>query len=646
MNTPDNPNGPSIFDPEMKSRLRTIFQQHEESASSSRSLIVKPTLSALPEYKYPRPDVDQFISDEYYLGGNFAPKHAPDKGVYDFWLEQLRFVLNPDNHIVEVLVQAAIGVGKTLFGLIAMLYWLCDTLCQSNPRSRYNIDEATPIVFFIFNITLDRVDNVCYKRLREMVRLSPFFRERMINTRARNEIVLPNNIVIEVGSQSRHALGSSIKVALLDETNFGWGSSHSDQGAAGQMMENYNTAYQRLVSRFMKAGFVEGQIYLLSSPGTKNDALNQHIIQARAKNIPSTHVIEAAAYEVNAYRHGKPTGQYCGKTFGVLVGDRYLDSRILGQDEQPPTGYSAINVPIEYLDPFKKDLPTALRDICNIGADPASKLIRQTDKLRLCIDPRRQSPFKVGTIYLDFDNSDQAADFLDVDFFKTTLAGSLHADYAVHVDAATKIDTLGLSMCHMADVVTLAPCDPNRPPCEEIRTMIVNDFTIGVKNVPGKVLPLDKIARFILWLRDSVGVSIAMVSGDSYEHAALMQPLMRAGMKTRLYSLDRNDSAYTTLRSTIYAGRLSLYDYEPLLKELRELNYFESERKVDHPVGGSKDLADALAGAVFYLTETEAKRGQESGPPIKYIFQKDIDREMRKRDAGEWWEEWGWIIKD
>ena len=70
----------------------------------------------------------------------------------------------------------------------------------------------------------------------------------------------------------------------------------------------------------------------------------------------------------------------------------------------------------------------------------------------------------------------------------------------------------------------------------------------------------------------------------------------------KLDGLDRDIRPYQILKSTINDGRLDIPNNDILLRELNRLELDTKKGKVDHPPGGSKDLADALAGVVFRLS--------------------------------------------
>jgi len=57
------------------------------------------------------------------------------------------------------------------------------------------------------------------------------------------------------------------------------------------------------------------------------------------------------------------------------------------------------------------------------------------------------------------------------------------------------------------------------------------------------------------------------------------------------------------MKELFYNGRMKIYNSEILLTELKRLELVEG-KKVDHPAKGSKDVADAVAGATFNAIKT------------------------------------------
>jgi hypothetical protein len=113
---------------------------------------------------------------------------------------------------------------------------------------------------------------------------------------------------------------------------------------------------------------------------------------------------------------------------------------------------------------------------------------------------------------------------------------------------------------------------------------------------PGGEIDLAQVRSFILALRER-GFVIGGVSYDGYQSADSRQILQRRGLPVKIISVDRDMARYQMLRELAHEGRLRLYHYKPFLEEAAQLEVIRQQR-IDHPRGGSKDVTDAVAGAV------------------------------------------------
>ena len=64
-------------------------------------------------------------------------------------------------------------------------------------------------------------------------------------------------------------------------------------------------------------------------------------------------------------------------------------------------------------------------------------------------------------------------------------------------------------------------------------------------------------------------------------------------------SMDRTPEPYTALRSILTEERIDLLDVELLQNELIHLQRDSLSGAITKPVGGSKDVADTLAGSIW-----------------------------------------------
>lgn len=91
----------------------------------------------------------------------------------------------------------------------------------------------------------------------------------------------------------------------------------------------------------------------------------------------------------------------------------------------------------------------------------------------------------------------------------------------------------------------------------------------------------------------------------SHNSADTIQQMKQRGYRAEVQSVDLTPDPYDNLKTALYEDRLVAYDYPPLRKELETLQEDRRgrRRKIDHPPTGSKDVADALAGCLFTLSQ-------------------------------------------
>lgn len=222
--------------------------------------------------------------------------------------------------------------------------------------------------------------------------------------------------------------------------------------------------------------------------------------------------------------------------------------------------------------------------------------------------------------------------------------------YAIHVDLALNKDKCALALARQGEPIESLKCPCNsfnlhdvaacthcgRPRNQwiktELPTMVVEllkYFNPG----PGNDVNFAEVRDEILWLRER-GHKLWALSYDGWQSVDSRQimsdilgtkPLFdRWGKEigqqpiVSLLSVDRNTEAHDTLKEFIYDGRFFIYgptglknvdeltaddNQHPVALAFREWRSLRvmNGKKIDHPVGGSKDLVDALAGAALHI---------------------------------------------
>lgn len=186
------------------------------------------------------------------------------------------------------------------------------------------------------------------------------------------------------------------------------------------------------------------------------------------------------------------------------------------------------------------------------------------------------------------------------------------ATYVCHADLALSQDRAGFAMAHVVswDEFESPDGDGERVQWEHLPVVNV-DVAIALEADlsadPPREIQLRTVRKLVFELRRR-GFRIQQCSLDGWQSISTRQELETAGVTAPLVSIDRTEDPYKLLRTMVEEGRAMLpwtADWGPLLRsELLGLVKDLRTGRVDHPAeGGSKDVADAVAGAVWGAAE-------------------------------------------
>lgn len=169
------------------------------------------------------------------------------------------------------------------------------------------------------------------------------------------------------------------------------------------------------------------------------------------------------------------------------------------------------------------------------------------------------------------------------------------AQYCLHGDLALVGDRAGIAMSHVKSYRG-----------DEERPIIKNDFVFAFESDLAEDPPREVQIRWyrqLVWELIERGFNIVTVTFDQFQSVDMIQTLTSQGVSSSQLSLDRNDKVYQAFKDVVLDSRLEGYKTTPdaedflVIDEIKRLR--RVGKKIDHPHGGSKDLADALAGSVF-----------------------------------------------
>lgn len=153
---------------------------------------------------------------------------------------------------------------------------------------------------------------------------------------------------------------------------------------------------------------------------------------------------------------------------------------------------------------------------------------------------------------------------------------------------------------------------------DELRPVIVFDMILRMRPMPGTEIILADIRQILYNLRDNLGFKIKKVTLDGFQSTDTIQQLQKKKFDADYLSVDRNLVPYQDLRDAIYEERVEFPKYMIQMnhgdsktvniayQELSQL--IDNGKKIDHPDGGSKDVADAMAGVCNILADDKQYR--------------------------------------
>jgi len=489
---------------------------------------------------------------------------------------------------VEAIMTGGIGSGKTTLALYTNAYQLYLLSCMRSPHKLFRLDPSSEILLVFQSITKTLAQGVDYQRFRSMIEGSPYFHRHFpFDKGLTSKLVFPNRVeVLPVAGTETAAIGQNVMGGLIDELNYMAVIEKSkvavDKGTYDQAILVYNSIARRRKSRFMENGKLPGILCLVSSKKYPGQFTDQKMKEAETD--PSIFVYDKRVWDI------KP-GDFGNRGwFHVFGGDMTRKPRILTNDEEvaDEDRHLVVAVPMEFRSEFEKDIINALREIAGV-----STLARHPFFLEV---PKVHAAFKKEHISIF---SQSPVDFVEQRL--TLVKSAFHKPYLprfCHIDLAQSQDSAGLC------VGTCTGFQEVQKSGDQTLYMpqIWIDGILEIKPPKNSEIMFSKIREVLLVLLQ-MGLGIRWVTFDQFQSTDSKQILQQAGFMTGQQSMDELPTRpYDFTKNAVYEGRVDL-PYHPLVQqEILRLERDQKTGKIDHPPGGSKDCADALAGVVYGLT--------------------------------------------
>jgi hypothetical protein len=183
--------------------------------------------------------------------------------------------------------------------------------------------------------------------------------------------------------------------------------------------------------------------------------------------------------------------------------------------------------------------------------------------------------------------------------FEETFKADEDKIYYIHADLAQKHDKCAVAIAHVDKWVNIQVIKDY----EQVAPIVVVDAVAWWEPKAEGPVNLSEVKQWIINLRRQ-GFNIGMVSFDRWQSFDIQNELQAVGIRTETVSVAKKH--YEDLAMMIYEERVSIPRIPILLEEMSELKIMKGNR-VDHPRKKSKDLADAVCGAVFGAISHTAK---------------------------------------
>ena len=462
----------------------------------------------------------------------------------------------------EIILQLGKGSGKDFVSTVACAYVVYKLLCLKEPASYYGKPAGDAIDIINVAINAQQAKNVFFKGFKTKIEKSPWFAGKY-NPKA-DSIEFDKAITVYSGHSERESHeGLNLFLAVLDEIS-GFASEVGTGNEQGKTADNIYKAFRGSVdSRFPDLG----KVVLLSFPRYPGDFISERYedVIAEKEIIERTH-----KFTINP----------------LLPEDSADNSFEISWDEDQIISYKypgvfALKRPTWEVNPTRKiddfmiafltDLGDAMMRFACVPTFASDAFFKQAEKVRACMTLRNP----VDT-FKRFDES-----------FKPDPTKK----YYVHADLAQKHDKCAVAIAHVEKWVNIQVINNY----EQVAPIVVVDAVAWWEPKVEGPVNLSEVKQWIQNLR-RLGFDIGMVSFDRWQSFDIQNELKQVGMRTDTVSVAKKH--YEDMAMLVYEERLAMPAIDLLFDELTQLKIMKNDR-VDHPRKKSKDLADAVCGAIF-----------------------------------------------
>ena len=462
----------------------------------------------------------------------------------------------------ELILQLGKGSGKDFISTVACAYVVYKLLCLKDPAVYYGKPAGDAIDIINVAVNAQQAKNVFFKGFKTKIEKSPWFAGKY-NAKA-DSIEFDKGITVYSGHSERESHeGLNLLMAVLDEIS-GFATEVGTGNEQGKTADNIYKAFRGTVdSRFPDLG----KVVLLSFPRYQGDFISQRYesVIAEKETIERTHT-----FIMNEdLPHDDPGNQFeiSWEEDTIL---QYKIPRVFAF-KRPTWEVNPTRKIEDFKLAFYTDLGDAMMRFACMPTYASDAFFKQKDKLERCMNSRNP---------LDSFRR-----------FDETFKPDPDKVYYIHADLAQKHDKCAVAIAHVDKWVSIQVIKDY----EQVAPIVVVDAVAWWEPRAEGPVNLSEVKQWIMNLRRQ-GFNLGMVSFDRWQSFDIQNELQAVGIRTETVSVAKKH--YEDLAMMIYEERVAIPMIPILLEEMSELKIMKGNR-VDHPRKKSKDLADAVCGAVF-----------------------------------------------
>lgn len=569
-------------------------------------------------------DVHEFVTSENYCGLKELSEHQYDlvKAMSQIYKKETLLSLYGDEKGAEkrwretyreVIMQLGKGSGKDFTSTVAVSYVVYLLLCLKDPALYYDKPKGDSIDIINIAINSDQANRVFFKNFVERIRNNPWFENRY--EEKQGSIEFDKNITVYSGHSEREAFeGYNTLLVILDEiSGFALESTSGNQNAktAPAIYDMYKASVTSRFSQF-------GKLVLLSFPRFEDDFIQQKYKDA-VYGVPNEHGIRPMLGEMETVER-----------VATLKVDPELPDGTPGNEFEVKWEEDHI---IRYAYPYTFALRRPSWDVNptkDLQTDYALDLYRNPgDALGrfACMPSNLKSGFfkradKIEAAFRTANGVDEEG------VFHPQFTPKEDTRYFMHVDLAQKHDHCAVAMGHIDKWIEY---NIGTSGIKEYLPLVKIDAVRWWTPTKDKSVDFKEVIEFVKAVRRQ-GFDLRLVTFDRWNSHDTMQDLERNGIKTDMLSVDKKH--YDDFLITMYDDRLVGPKVELLTKELGELRQVVKGQKViiDHPRKGSKDLSDAVCGAIW---NSVAHTPKDQDLEADAMTLGDLRKQVREMDGEE-----------